>query len=309
MGTSLLSSSQLSKYVNNIKNLEISCYQLNRLYGQLKAHLNQLSRECNVKPEKPPTQTGVGGTIFTGIFCVIVGVIICALISISVSGIYYLFTSGEGFWDNFIGGGCDEPFDPYLFGGLRIGCVVGIIGGILLTLLCNQDEKSNISAYKEKENARQSAVKIAQNKYEICLQDFHKCEQLYQQTMNILQQYYSLNIIYPKYRGLVPMCTISEYLDSGRCSTLTGHEGAYNLYESELRMNIIIGKLDDIIYRLDNIRDQQYSLYRAITDSNSKIDNMCAILDETRQSAALSQYYSGVSAANTTYLAWKQFLG
>lgn len=309
MGTSLLSSSQLSKYVNNIKNLEISCYQLNRLYGQLKAHLNQLSRECNVKPEEPPTKTGVGGTIFAGIFFVIVGVIICAIISIPVSGIYYLFTSGEGFWDNFIGGGCDEPFDPYLFGGLRIGCVVGIIGGILFTLIGNQGEKSNIAAYKEKENARQSAVKIAQNKYEICLQDFHKCEQLYQQTMNTLQQYYSLNIIYPKYRGLVPMCTISEYLDSGRCSTLTGHEGAYNLYESELRMNIIIGKLDDIIYRLDDIRDQQYSLYRAITDSNSKIDNMCAILDETRQSAALSQYYSGVSAANTTYLAWKQFLG
>lgn len=305
---SLLSSSQLSKYINNIKNLEISCYQLNRLHSQLNSNLTNLSRECNIKPEKPPIKSGVGTTILTGIFFVIIGVIICAIISIPVSGIYYLFTSGEGFWDNFIGGGCDEPFDPYLFRGLKIACVIGIIGGIVVTLLTNRWEKSDIVAYKEKENARQNAIKLAQNKYEVCLHNFNKCEQLYKQTMNILQQYYSLNIVYPKYRGLVPMCTISEYLDSGRCSTLTGHEGAYNLYESELRMNIIIGKLDDIIYRLDDIRDQQFSLYRAITDSNSKIDNMCNILDETRQNTALSQYYSGVAAANTTYLAWKQFL-
>ena len=36
-----------------------------------------------------------------------------------------------------------------------------------------------------------------------------------------------------------------EYLQSGRCYTLEGHEGAYNLYEEEKFKEIILTKLDD----------------------------------------------------------------
>lgn len=313
MGTALLSPSQLKEYITNIKNLEISCYQLNRLSEQLNSRLNRLSHEINAQPEKPPAglnaKEGIKiSDIIFFMITLVIGAVVCGVLSIPISGIYYLFNSGEGFWDNFIGGGCDESFDPYLFTGIKIGIVVGVIGVILLTILGNNIEKKDIVAYKQRERKRQDVVQIAQQNYNLLQQEFRKCQQTYQKTANTLEQYYSLNVIFPKYRGLVPICTISEYLESGRCSTLTGHEGAYNLYESELRMNLILGKLDDIIYRLDDVRDQQYNLYRAITDSNSKIDNMCALLDETRQNTALTQYYSAISAANTSYLAWKEFV-
>lgn len=58
-----------------------------------------------------------------------------------------------------------------------------------------------------------------------------------------LDSLYEMGIIYPKYRNLVAVSTIYEYLSSGRCDRLDGPDGAYNLYEMELRQNIVIGQL------------------------------------------------------------------
>lgn len=59
-------------------------------------------------------------------------------------------------------------------------------------------------------------------------------------TKQLLRKLYSADVVYPKYRNMVAMCTIYEYLASGRCETLDGAQGAYNLYEAEIRQNIVI---------------------------------------------------------------------
>ena len=53
----------------------------------------------------------------------------------------------------------------------------------------------------------------------------------YESTIELLNNYYDKNIIYPKYRDLVALCMIYEYLVSGRCLTLEGRNGAYNKYD------------------------------------------------------------------------------
>ena len=103
---------------------------------------------------------------------------------------------------------------------------------------------------------------------------------------------------------MVPICQIYEYLESGRCFSLIGPSGAYNLYESELRQNIIIGKLDDVLDRLDRLSDGQQMLAAAIRQSNAKIDQLSSSLERIENDTALSAYYSGITAANTDYLAW-----
>lgn len=89
-----------------------------------------------------------------------------------------------------------------------------------------------------------------------------------------LVELYNQDIIFPKYRNIIAVNQTSEYLDSGRCSELEGPNGAYNLYESELRQNIIIDKLDIVINQLDQIRQNQYYIYQAIRDTKNAIDNM-----------------------------------
>jgi hypothetical protein len=89
-----------------------------------------------------------------------------------------------------------------------------------------------------------------------------------------LQEIYNQNIIFPKYRNFLAINQISEYIDSGRCSELEGPYGAYNLFENELRQNIIISRLDNIIHELEQIRENQYYTYLAIRAAQNAIDNL-----------------------------------
>ena len=106
-----------------------------------------------------------------------------------------------------------------------------------------------------------------------------------------MSKYYDLDVIYPKYRNLVAITTFIEYLESGRCKSLYGYTGCYNVYEQELRQNTIIGKLDQVLIQLDQIKKVQFATYLAIQQSNaiqSAMLNTCnEMLDETRRENAM----------------------
>ncbi|MEE0110007.1 MAG: hypothetical protein UEP57_03830 [Oscillospiraceae bacterium] len=85
---------------------------------------------------------------------------------------------------------------------------------------------------------------------------------------------YAYNVVFGKYRDLVALSTFYEYLLSGRCSSLEGTNGAYNLYETEIRANIIISKLDRIIDSLEAIQNNQYMLYAKITEMNRSLHDL-----------------------------------
>ncbi len=57
---------------------------------------------------------------------------------------------------------------------------------------------------------------------------------------------------------LLRLVRFMNILCQGRCVAFEGHEGAYNIYENEIRLNVVIQKLDDVIQKLDQIQDNQY---------------------------------------------------
>lgn len=118
---------------------------------------------------------------------------------------------------------------------------------------------------------RAEAIAQASEKKSGILVDRQILYKQYVATKKVLNNYYSLNVIYPSYRSIVPMAMFVQYIRSGRCDKLEGHEGAYNLYESEIRQNIIITKLDVIISKLDQIAASQYDLQQTILQSNREI--------------------------------------
>lgn len=95
-----------------------------------------------------------------------------------------------------------------------------------------------------------------------------------QKSKAALAKAYSYDIIHPKYRNLVAVYTMYEYYQSGRCSVLTGHEGAYNLYENESRQNHIISMLGQINERLDGMEKNQYYLWSAIKETQSSLSSL-----------------------------------
>lgn len=110
-----------------------------------------------------------------------------------------------------------------------------------------------------------------------------------------LRNLYEEGVIYPKYQNLVAVSTIYEYLASGRCDRLEGPNGAYNLYEMELRQNIVIGQLSTITEHLEQIKENQYTLYYEIQSANN---NSASMLSSIGDDVKFSAYQNAATAKN-----------
>lgn len=86
-----------------------------------------------------------------------------------------------------------------------------------------------------------------------------------------LEELYSANIIFEKYRNLTAISMFYEFFVSSRVSKLEGRDGAYNLFESEIRQNIIIVKLNDICEHLEDIKQNQYCMYKELVNINMSL--------------------------------------
>ena len=113
------------------------------------------------------------------------------------------------------------------------------------------------------------------------------------QTMELLQksitarnELYAAGIIFGKYQNAVALSSFYEYLVSGRCEKLEGTNGAYNLYESEVRANRVIEQLDTVIDSLEQIKSNQYMMYSAMCSMKKEL----AQLNETMNSALTAIY-------------------
>lgn len=101
-----------------------------------------------------------------------------------------------------------------------------------------------------------------------------RCDELLRDSYKTLNELYSYNVIFAKYRDFVSVSTFYEYLCSGRCASLEGVNGAYNLYENEIRLNAIINKLDIVIESLDQIKANQFTIYSAIQQTNQQLSSL-----------------------------------
>ena len=61
---------------------------------------------------------------------------------------------------------------------------------------------------------------------------------------------------------------------SGRCKELEGTNGAYNIFESESRMNTVVSQLSKVIESLEQIKGNQFVLYDAIDRSNKELKKL-----------------------------------
>lgn len=87
---------------------------------------------------------------------------------------------------------------------------------------------------------------------------------------------YSLNAIYPTYRGLIPLTSFYEYLNSGRCKELEGSDGAYNLYEAECRANII----STVFIKIEEINQKQVILIKTLTEVNERLEKSKNLIEK-----------------------------
>lgn len=172
-----------------------------------------------------------------------------------------------------------------------------------------KDYKDRLEKYEVKRVKVEEEYNEQIKAYHIAESALKQLDKPLSETQQILEKLYSADIIFPKYRNMVAMCTIYEYFAAGRCTELNGADGAYNLYESELRQNLIINRLDTIIEQLDAIKANQYTLYTELKKTNeilvgisSDMKELTSTVHRIEYATHITAYCAQVTAQNTEAL-------
>ena len=245
----------LEKYIGVVYDMEKSVYNQEKLIEKLKNEIDRLGITKIAKDAYLSNHITIF-SIISIIIGFIVGCVVLAIIMINTDQ-------------------TDKWFIIIFFSIVSIGMVrVGIKN------LCNIAKAKRKYIVEIKYITRELKQKAILQTQIIALQ-----EKL-NESKKTLDYVYSVNIIHPKYRGLVPVSSIYEYLTTGVCDRLGGVDGAYNKYDIETRLDKIITRLDVIVASLEQIKSNQYMLYSAMKDvqnSNQKlydsIENMSNTLN------------------------------
>lgn len=135
----------------------------------------------------------------------------------------------------------------------------------------------------EVDNETRKEYHIAHRKWSYFHLEMVNAMKKLQESKKVLADIYDANIIYPKYRNLPAVSCFLEYLLSGRCTTLEGVNGAYNLYENEARMDRIVTRLDYISAQLDRIQFNQQLLYSAVKQCNQDVNSLMTAVNQTAE--------------------------
>lgn len=141
-----------------------------------------------------------------------------------------------------------------------------------------QKEKREIEAYNRAEEKRVADLVTANEqaawventkiwaRWNALTQQAETAQKHLERSRHNLEEIYSKDIVYKKYRTLAGVSTIYEYFESGRCDDF---KEAYNKLEEELRLDKIVLNLEQINSKLDSINRNQYLLYNVLQESNS----------------------------------------
>ena len=141
--------------------------------------------------------------------------------------------------------------------------------------------------------------------------EIEKAKQVLNELIVVRDKLYSTEIVFGKYHDLIALSSFYEYLISGRCDSLKGANGAYNIYENEIRANQVISQLSSVIESLEQIKSNQYMAYsqlKAINSSlssiSSKMDTALSSLDSIKSSNETTAQYMEKVAENTEVIAY-----
>lgn len=171
------------------------------------------------------------------------------------------------------------------------------------------------SKEEEQEEMRAMAVilrKDCDNNMKIISENYNVVRTAYNNTEKVLDQLYSLNIIYPKYRYLEACGTFLEYLLSGRAPSLEavpGYSGAYTLFEEDLFRGLIVDKLDRILENQKiliqgqrEIADKVNELIDSVENIQKKMNGMEKDIQKISHAEGVNTFYNMITAYNTSVI-------
>lgn len=142
-----------------------------------------------------------------------------------------------------------------------------------------------------------------------------------------MDKFYASEAIYPRYRSMIPVTTMYEYFELGKCIDLTGHEGAYNTYEKELKNGVIKTDLNQVDGAIGDIPESQRAaaaqLLKVKTEIVSIMNSVDASISKNladnpdgfkpvkrlKKSDILKKYYEDVNSRRLSHMDYIDSMG
>lgn len=261
---------KLKEYLTIVLDMEKNLYIQKKTILKMQQQCEKLGYKKEIKPPKNYTVSESSKQSTYRLTFIIVFVIYCSLIF----NIFYLTTP--------------EFIDTSTTWLLIIGAmIIPPLLTILIGYLINKNKErnnpyktlneSNLRIYDDLCKQDELRVLRELKQKQFLLSKIETLKQQYNNTNNNLNKIYEYNIINNKYKhNIVAISSFLEYLNLERTYGLgydrsSGDKGAYNIFEEELRMGLIIDKLDIVINKLTSIENSQSVLYESMKQANNKI--------------------------------------
>ncbi len=292
--TTTLSYYDTKEYLSYAKQLETNRLTLITTKNRLQDKINGLGHR---KTFKSP----VSDTSESFKFWFIAAFIVIFIIGVIISSFVCNSDSGDGFFANLLSFVTVVLIffnEELLVGlGITLACAVGggFIIGMIAAFISASNYRAALKTYNKSIANDKKRVEWEKRQIPYLQSQQAELDEKIAEVEAVLKEFYALNVVYPKYRSLIPIITFYEYFESGRHTNLAD---AYNKYEDELLHKTIISKLDVVISKLEQIRQNQVALYDAILESNSIAERICQKSDEIMASNKAIERNSAVAAYN-----------
>ncbi len=314
-----MTSQEIKKYLNSVLDIELNIYIQEETLLRMTNTYNDLGIKKNIpKPVKQIPYTDIFSVMFSA------GIIV-GLIS-GIVGAIVEFVSNTGFsaFFNAVIGFVAYGFIGLLAGAFTLGSLVAFFKSRTAKENSNKNYRSQCDEYDmaiAKDRQRVTTELLQKNRLG---NEIKRMQDILNNSRKTLSTLYSYNILNRDYRNIYAVASIYGYFEKGRTASLgfnqsNGDQGAYNIYENERRLNLIITNTQEIINKMDTVIQNQYELASGLQEAENKISNLCSgvsnfiysaenSLKEIEKCQRITAYNSERAARELEYLNWMHIL-
>ena len=284
-------------YLQNVRDLEVERYRLQRESGALKEKYQPKIDSIDVEPDlkQVPRYEKEISELFR---------FSCAAVALFIIVILWLI--GKSF-----SSGVPINFPLVVF--LIIMILIFAVVAIALRpetedqfYTRNSEEIQRIKDYniQQETQALQAATRQEQFRLEWQKED-KALQNAFQQANDILAGFYSMNIIPNQYRNLASMIYIYDYMSSSQASfedTLMHEHMENGIQRLEARLDQVIGGLDRIVYETRCLREEnRAAVERVIAQNNHMLDVLKDSAASSKEAAEYAELTSNYAKANAYF--------
>lgn len=144
----------------------------------------------------------------------------------------------------------------------------------LISSSLKKEYKLNRHKHNERMERSNALYANVQNKIACYNRQLTDVNKEFRETNAFRNKFYSENVLPEKYRNLVAVSTMYQWLRDGRCTQIYGHGGLFDTYEYDLRLGAIVGNLQELNQKMNVALQNQQILIKEVRRGNEIAQNI-----------------------------------